>query len=107
MDVSPGDFPLAVRASKGDTSSTIEVVLVSRQGLLSVPAVTTAFVWGRNAAGTACEALGSLSLTGGVVSVSFDLTAAMTAVKGRTALEIVLSSGGYQLVTGTFYIDVR
>ena len=102
LDVLPGGFPLIIRASQNDSSSELVFSLYTGFGLLDIPSGATASVR-RGSLENSC----TLVQSGGLTQVTVRLTKAMTACVGLIPFELVITSGGYTLVTATFYLDVR
>lgn len=102
LDVVPGGLPLLIRASRKDTSSTLVFSLFAGEGVLEIPAGTTAIMRGNG-----ISTVAAFSITNGIPRVTVDLTADMTEKAGWIPFEIVLTASNYTLVTATLYLDVR
>ena len=106
FDIVPGGPPLLIRASRNDTSSTLVFSLFAGEGVLQIPAGTTAVF--RCPYG---NAIATLSFVGGIPTITVDLTADMTGNAGWIPFEIVLTASqnevDYTLVTATMILDIR
>ncbi len=102
FDIVPGGLPLLIRASHNDTSSTLVFSLFSGEGVLDIPSGATAVVQGKTA-----NKVAAFEIIDAIPTVTVNLDKTMTGIIGLIPLEIVLSSGSYDLVTATLYLDVR
>lgn len=102
LDIVPGRLPLVIRVSRKDTSSALVFSLFAGEGVLDVPAGTTAAFRGKGVNTPA-----SFSIVNHIPTVTVDLTLDMTEKAGWIPFEIVLNSGAYKLVSATLYLDVR
>ncbi len=102
VDIVRGGLPLMIRASHNDTSSTLVFSLFAGEGVLDIPSGATAAVKGKTANKAAI-----FGIVDTIPTVMVNLDKTMTGSIGLIPLEIVISSGSYDLVTATLYLDVR
>lgn len=109
FDVTPGGEPLIIRASKNDSSSQIVLNLLSGTGQLDIPSGAKFYIQGRALDGAVrCSSTYRLNQPR---RVTVNLTKEITGKAGKKLFEIVAKATEnnvtYNLVTATFYLDIR
>ena len=103
LNVTPGEAALRVRLSQGDTNFTLAFTLYSNTGDLNIESGSSIALQGSHPDGSSFTVAGSLS---GTVA-SFNGNAAMTAIRGDSIAELVITKNGKRLSTSNFVLEIE